>query len=84
MRLQWDPDHDPCGEKLAAGIQLGLRGEAKSYADEWIVSIEDISDFVRVQHAVLTDQGLDFLMTPREEVYPVKDPQVRQRLGVDL
>jgi hypothetical protein len=33
---------------------------------------------------MLTEQGLDTLMTPKEEVYPVEDPEVRQRLGMDL
>jgi hypothetical protein len=34
VRLQWDPDHDPRGEKLPRrAIQLGLRGDVlRSYA----------------------------------------------------
>jgi hypothetical protein len=86
VRLQWDPDHEPHGGRLLRrAIQLGLRGEVlKSYCGPWIVSIEDISDFVRAQHAVLTEQGLGALMTPNEEVYPVRDPQVRTRLGMAL
>src|SRR5688572_7892736 len=47
VRLQWDPDHDPQGAKQDRwAIQLGLSGEVlKKYAREWIVEIEDISDF---------------------------------------
>jgi hypothetical protein len=86
VRLQWDPDHDPHGGKLSRrAIQLGLRGEMlKSYGGSWIVSIEDISGFARDQHAVLTEHGPDALMTPKEEVYPVDDAQVREQLGMDL
>jgi len=48
VRLQWDPDHSPTGGKLERkAIQLGLRGEMLvAYAREWIVWIEDISEFV--------------------------------------
>ena len=81
VRLQWDPDHDPQGEKQERrAIQLGLSGEVlKKYAREWIVEIEDISDFVAAQreHAL---QGNHNLVTPREEVYPVTDEAVFKSL----
>jgi hypothetical protein len=68
VRVQWDPDHGPSGEKLERrAIQLGLRGAAlERYCDEWIVGIEDITAFVREQHG----QPKDLLITPRERVYP--------------
>jgi hypothetical protein len=85
VRLQWDPDHDPHGGKRARrAIQLGLRGDVlHAYGGRWIVSIEDISEFVRAQHAVLTERGLDALMVPKEEIYPVVDPQVQTALGME-
>ena len=83
VRLQWDPDHDPSGAPLERrAIQLGLRGQALAkYAKDWLVGIEDVSEFVRQQseHAGLP---FDRLITPREEVYPVNDPEVAARLGV--
>jgi len=84
VRLQWDPDHDPRGEKLPRrAIQLGLRREVlESYGGSWIVSIEDITDFVHEQHAALNSQGVDALMTPKEEVYPVEDSAIRRGLGL--
>jgi len=84
VRLQWDPDHHPSGAKLERrAIQLGLRGDALAhYAKDWIVSIEDISDFVREQHQRLRAYVLDELILPREEVYPVTDPLVAARLGL--
>ena len=86
VRLQWDPDHDPSGQQLPRrAIQLGLRGDVlNSYGGPWIVSIEDISDFVRARHADLQHKCLDALITPKEEVYPVDDPQMRQRLGMTV
>ena len=81
VRLQWDPDHDPLGTKQERrAIQLGLSGDVlKKYAREWIVEIEDISDFVAAQreHAL---QGNRDLITPREEVYPVMDEAVFKSL----
>jgi hypothetical protein len=82
VRLQWDPDHGPGGDKLERrAIQLGLRGETlRRYAREWILDIEDISDFVAAQLAIVRDR--DALLTPVERVYPVADPDVAARLGL--
>ena len=73
VRLQWDPDHDPHGRPLARrAIQLGLRGETLvKYGREWIVDIEDVSDFVSEQRALLQSHGTTGLVTPREDVYSV-------------
>jgi hypothetical protein len=85
VRLQWDPDHDPAGAKIERrAIQLGLRGEALArYAREWIIEIEDISDFVREQYQYVQMQDYSRLTTPRELVYPVADVAVAKHLGVD-
>jgi hypothetical protein len=83
VRLQWDPDHDPSGAAVERrAIQLGLRGEVlANYAKEWLLGIEDVSEFVRdqSQHA---KSPFDRLITPREEVYTVSDPEVAARLKV--
>ena len=85
VRLQWDPDHAPSGEPLERrAIQLGLRGETLArYAREWVVGIEDVSEFVREQREHVLARRRDQLVTPREEVYPVTDPGTATRLGVD-
>jgi hypothetical protein len=84
VRLQWDPDHDPRGEKLERpAIQLGLSGEVlRLYAQSWIVKIEDVSAFVHNQQANAQETGYPHLLTPLEEVYPVSDPEVASRLGI--
>jgi hypothetical protein len=85
VRLQWDPYHDPHGDNVARrAIQLGLRGEAlKAYCEEWTISIEDVTSFVHEQRDALSLRGLDALITPKEEPYPVEDPSIRQRLGME-
>jgi hypothetical protein len=85
VRLQWDPDHGPSGGPVERrAIQLGLRGEALArYAEEWLLDVEDISEFVREQRAN-AEPPHEGLLTPREEVYPVADPVVASRLGLTL
>ncbi len=84
VRLQWDPDHHPSGAKLERrAIQLGLRGKTlERFADEWIVGIEDISEFVAEQREIMQRQGVGKLDIPREEVYPVEDERVVAKLGL--
>jgi hypothetical protein len=85
VRLQWDPDHDPCGAKQERrALQLGLAGEVlRRYSQEWILKIEDISGFVSQQRLHAQTNGFSGLVTSREHVYPVKNAEVASRLGID-
>ncbi len=82
VRLQWDPDHSPTGEKLQRrAIQLGLRGEAAiRYSKEWILDITDISDFVAEQRHHMLSQNYADLLVPYEDVYSVDNPETAARL----
>jgi Domain of unknown function (DUF4291) len=73
VRLQWDPDHDPSGAPVERrAIQLGLRGEAlKNYAKDWLLELDDISEYVREQRANAV-APYKLLVTPREDAYPCK------------
>ncbi len=84
VRLQWDPDHDPHGGKCQRrAIQLGLRGETlRKFADDWCISIEDISDFVRAQYRHVVAGTLEHLQIPVERIYPVCYPADPGHLGV--
>ena len=85
VRLQWDPDHDPCGGKQERrAIQLGLAGGVvRQYANDWIVSIEDISEFVAAQRTNAQSTSFTNLITPKEDVYRINDPEVAIRLGIN-
>ena len=85
VRLQWDPDHGPNGSPLdRRAIQLGLRGPVvEKYSKEWILGIDDISDFVECQRRVVATGCLDELVTPIETVYPVQDAGIAARIGLD-
>lgn len=76
VRLQWDPDHDPTGQKLdRRAIQLGLRGDALAEYGQPL-AMEDITPLVHELH------GHQPLYTPLERVYPVDHPETRRRLGL--
>ncbi|MBS7531578.1 DUF4291 domain-containing protein [Hazenella sp. IB182353] len=84
VRLQWDPDHDPLGNKVERrAIQLGLRGDTlMKYSDEWIVQIEDISDFVAMQRSHAQKHEFDKLVVPKERPYLLHDPALKLKLGI--
>jgi hypothetical protein len=67
---QWDPDHDPFGNKVERrAIQIGLRRAAlEEYARAAIVSITDITANVHQQKANLSI-GIDNLVMPPERLY---------------
>lgn len=85
VRLQWDPDHGPSGEKLERrAIQLGLRNEIlRSYAREWIIEIIDLSEFVRQQREHRAPPSREQLQVPRERPYPLSCENTKRRLQLD-
>lgn len=83
VRLQWDPDHNPKGIKLdRKAIQLGMKGEIlKRFNDEWILEIEDITDFVDAQRNNAIS-SLNELVVPAERVLFLKNESLQKRLGI--
>jgi hypothetical protein len=70
VRLQWDPDHHPGGNKIERrAVQLGLRGEVlRKFGMEWITQIENITDFVKTEYQKVRDKMLDRLLVPKEDI----------------
>ncbi len=73
-RVQWDPERDLHLRPLPhRSLQLGLMGEAaRRYADEWTVSITDVTALAREVHGRV--QGGDLVsarrLLPEEPPYP--------------
>ncbi len=84
VRLQWDPDHNPYGEKLnRRAIQIGLRNEfIKSFANEDIILIEDISDFVNEQYQFVQNRELEKLIVPLEKPLLFNDDKLNEKLKI--
>lgn len=85
VRLQWDPDHDPSGRKLERkAIQIGLRNNfITSFAQEDIISIHDISDFVKEQHQFVLNNDPDSLMLPEEKPLLFDDECLNRKLNLN-
>ncbi len=85
IRLQWDPDHNPIGDKLQRrAIQIGLRNDmVKFYNEKAIVGIEDISEFVREQRGFIKEKQLDKLLVPLETPLRFNSLELNLKLKLD-
>jgi hypothetical protein len=76
-RVQWDPERDLHLRPLPhRSLQLGLAGEAsRRYADEWTVSITDVTPLAHEVHAHVRAGDLDAAgaLLPPERPYPAGD-----------
>jgi hypothetical protein len=74
-RVQWDPERDLRLQPLPhRSLQLGLSGEAvRRYADEWTVSISDVTPLAHRIHALVGSGDPDSAarLLPEERAYPV-------------
>ncbi|MFB7200281.1 DUF4291 domain-containing protein [Streptomyces sp. NPDC056240] len=74
-RVQWDPERNLYLQPLPhRSLQLGLAGEAAHrFADEWTVSITDITTLAHETHAHARNRHLDVAqqLLPPEHPYPV-------------
>jgi hypothetical protein len=84
VRLQWDPDHDPYGEKVERrAIQLGLRNDfLLPFKGEGIVEVENISKFVAEQRELVEAKDLNNLEIPKKRVYEVNQT-IRKSLTIE-
>ncbi|MFF0423141.1 MULTISPECIES: DUF4291 domain-containing protein [unclassified Streptomyces] len=73
-RVQWDPERDLRLSPLPhRSLQLGLAGEAsRRYADEWTVSITDVTALAHEVHGLVRAGDLEAAarLLPQERPYP--------------
>ena len=83
VRLQWDPDHNPRGDRLdRKAIQLGIRGEVLHQLNQaWITEIVDVTDFVKEQHR-FAKGDFEELSVPFERVQIYKDQGIINNIGL--
>ncbi|MGW7542529.1 DUF4291 domain-containing protein [Streptomyces sp. NPDC054770] len=76
-RVQWDPERNLRLQPLPyRSLQLGLSGEAaRRYADEWTVTIRDVTPLAHEIHAVVRSGDLDSAarLLPQERPCPFGD-----------
>ncbi|WP_406268097.1 DUF4291 domain-containing protein [Streptomyces sp. NBC_00191] len=84
-RVQWDPERDLRLNALPyRSLQLGLAGDAsRLYADEWTVSIRDVTPLAHRIHALVRDCELDAAgrLLPEERPYPAGQELLGQLTG---
>lgn len=85
VRLQWDPDHDPFGNKIERrAIQLGLKGNVlEKFGRQQIKKVEDITEFVKQQKQFVDTKQLDKLSVPIETVFKMADDKQNDRIGIE-
>lgn len=85
VRLQWDPDHDPFGNKQERrAIQLGLKGKSlKAFGQEMIVQIENITSFVKTQKQFLDNKQIENIVVPTETIYKTTNQNLNRKLGIE-
>jgi hypothetical protein len=84
VRLQWDPDHDIYGRPLERkAIQLGLKGSIlKSFGEEMIIRIDDLTDFVKKQKLKIKMKQINELEVPKESVFKPQNNELCNRIGL--
>ena len=84
VQLQWDPDHDPFGNKVKRrAIQLGLKGPVlEKFGKEQIKKIKDITPFVKQQKRFVDNKNLDNLLIPVETIFRSTDNKLNERMGI--
>ena len=78
VRIQWDPDHNHLGEKLKRrAVQIGIKNSAlQKFNEEYLVSITDITDFVREQKKCI-DEEKDFYVIEEEIIQLATELKLR-------
>lgn len=71
IRVQWDPERDIFGNPQSdRSIQLGIRGKCvEKYIDEWILRIEDITDYVGALRGKMQNNEDITRLLPNEQIY---------------
>jgi len=86
IRLQWDPDHFPNGEKhTRKAIQLGIKGDLlKQFGKKMPIKIIDLSDFVNEQRAFAQSSPYEQLQVAEESIYIPKGNNLARKIGLDI
>ncbi len=82
VRIQWDPDHDPYGDKLTRkAVQIGIKGSAlQKLNEEYLQEIIDVTDFVKEQGAKL-EHSTKNLMVMKEVTIEVCE-ELKQKFSI--
>lgn len=82
VRIQWDPDHDPFGEKLSRrAVQIGIKGSRlERFNTEYIREIIDLTEYVKEQREALKS-NFNELRVIKESCVEVSD-RLRKKYSI--
>jgi glutamyl/glutaminyl-tRNA synthetase len=85
VRLQWDPDHNAFGTKqMRRAIQIGMKGDIlRQFCTEWVVSIQDITNFVVEQGVFVEKKEAERIIVMQEAVITIKNEEIVRKLKID-
>ena len=71
VRIQWDPERNIYGEpQMFRSLQIGIRNRMlMNYVNDWIVKIEDISEYVHEQKKLIDLGRAKEVLLPNEQKY---------------
>ncbi|MEW6128046.1 MAG: DUF4291 domain-containing protein [Acidobacteriota bacterium] len=84
VRHQWDPERNLRLQKLdRRAIQIGIRGATvKRYVNDWIISLEEVTQLAKALHQAIRQQQTDLPVAPIEIEYPVS-AELQRSLGIN-
>jgi len=82
-RVQWDPDRNlRLGRLEHRAIQVGIHGkDVRSYVNDWIVGIEDVTQLAHEVEAVAKSRATNYPPVPKEREYPIPE-SLRRDIGM--
>lgn len=82
VRLSWEPYHDLFGNKTdRRAVKIGIRAEVlQQYNEDWILEIQNITDFVLEQQQRLKTNHVGDILLPRERAYAPADLSVLTKI----
>jgi len=85
VRLQWDPDHDPFGNKVSRrAIQLGMKDDIlERFGKIEVKEIENITPFVIDQLQLVEKRNMDDLVVPYETIFQIPDSELAKRIAIE-
>lgn len=82
VRIQWDPDHNPVGDKLSRrAIQIGIKGQSLiHFNNNFIQEINDITYFVNKQRTLL-QEDIEKLVVIAESIIEIP-PSMKEKYSI--
>ncbi len=82
IQWQWESYHDLRGNKTdRKAVKIGLSGDMlQRFNNEWILEIQNITEYVKQQQKLVKEDKIDQVLLPRERAYAPKDLTILKKI----